>query len=134
VGRVFRDVTEGELRVLNVLWDEASATIRQLTDAIYPEGTAGQYATVQKLLERLERKGYVRRDRSSRAHLFRATIGRDEVIGWGLQELANGLCSGSVASLFLELVKPSRLTPQQHEALRKLVDQLDRQASRKGRR
>lgn len=134
MGRVFRDVTEGELRVLNVLWDEASATIRQLTGAIYPEGTAGQYATVQKLLERLERKGYVSRDRSSRAHLFRAMIGRDEVIGWGLQELAKGLCSGSVASLFSELVKPSRLTPEQREALRKLVEELDRQATRRGRR
>ena len=134
MGRVFRDVTEGELSVLNVLWDEALGTIRQLTGVIYPEGTPAQYATVQKLLERLERKDYVSRDRSSRAHLFRATIGRDEVIGWGLQELANGLCSGSVASLFSELVKPSRLTPEEHEALRKLVEELDCQASRKGRR
>jgi len=134
VGRVFRDVTEGELRVLNVLWDEGSATIRQLTGAIYPEGTAGQYATVQKLLERLERKGYVSRDRRSRAHRFRATIGRDELIGWGLQELADGICGGSVVSLFSELVEPSRLTPDQRAALRKLVAELDRQATRKGRR
>jgi len=129
---VFRDVTDGELNVLNVLWGEGSATIRQLTDAIYPEGTAGQYATVQKLLERLEGKGYVSRDRSGRAHLFRATIGRDEVIGWGIQELAKGLCSGSVASLFSELVKPHRLTPKERETLRKLVEELDRQATKKG--
>ena len=134
MGLVFRGVTDGELDVLNVLWDEGSATIRRLTDAIYPERTAGQYATVQKLLERLERRGYVGRDRSSRAHLFRATIGRDEIIGWGLQELANGICGGSLASLFSELVEPSQLAPEEHEALRKLVEELDRQATRKGRR
>ena len=133
MARVFRDVTEGELGVLNVLWDEESATIRQLTDALYAEGTPGQYATVQKLLERLEGKGFVSRDRSRRAHLFRATIGREEVIGWGLQELADGLCGGSVASLFSELVRPRRLTEEERHALRKLVGGLDRQGTSKGR-
>ncbi|MFH1923149.1 MAG: BlaI/MecI/CopY family transcriptional regulator [Planctomycetota bacterium] len=134
MARVFRDVTEGELRVLNVLWDERSATIRQLTDTLYPEGTAGQYATVQKLLERLEKKGFVRRDRSSRAHLFRATIAREQVIGWGLQELANGLSGGSVLSLFSQLVKPSRLTDKERQALRSLAADLDRQTTHKRRR
>jgi len=128
VARVFRDVTEGELRVLNVLWDERSATIRQLTDTLYPEGTAGQYATIQKLLERLEGKGFVRRNRSSRAHLFRATIGREELIGWGIQELADGLCGGSVLSLFSELAGPSRLTEKERQTLRKLVADLDHKA------
>jgi len=34
MARVFRDVTEGELAVLNVLWDEGPTTIRRLTDVI----------------------------------------------------------------------------------------------------
>jgi BlaI family penicillinase repressor len=134
VARLFGDVTEGEVAVLNVLWDAGPAAIRQLTDAIYPEGTAGQYATVQKLLERLEHKGFVRRDRSARAHQFSATIRREELIGWGLQELADGLCGGSVASLVSELVKPNRLTPEERETLRKLVAELDRQATARRRR
>ena len=37
---------------------------RDLADALYPDGTPAHYTTVQKLLERLEAKGYVasRRD------------------------------------------------------------------------
>ncbi len=127
MGRLFRDVTDGEIGVLNVLWEQEVATIRQLTDAIYSEGTPGQYATVQKHLERLEARRYVIRNRSERTHLFRAAIGRDELIGWGLQELADGVCGGSVASLFAELVKPNRLSAPQRESLRKLVAELDRQ-------
>ena len=130
MARLFRDVTEGELRVLNVLWDEGATTIRQLTDTLYSERTAGQYATIQKLLERLEGKGFVRRSRSSRAHLFRATIGREELIGWGLQELADGLSGGSMLSLFSELAKPSRLTEKERQTLRKLVAELDQKASK----
>ncbi len=125
MARVFRDVTEGELAVLNVLWDEGPTTIRRLTDVIYPKGTYAQYATVQKLLERLEAKGCVSRDRSNRAHKFQSLVAREELIGWGLQELANGICGGSVTSLFSELIGSRRLTRKEREALRKLVADLD---------
>ena len=44
----------GELDVLRALWEDGPATIRALTDRLYPRGGASEYATVQKLLERLE--------------------------------------------------------------------------------
>ena len=46
-----QDVTDAELAVLQVLWSEGPATIRQLTETIYPDSGPGYYATVQKLLE-----------------------------------------------------------------------------------
>ena len=75
-----------ELAVLQVLWDGGPATIRQLTDAVYPGGGTAQYATVQKLLERLERKQCVRRDRGGSAHVFTATIAREELLGVGVKQ------------------------------------------------
>ena len=68
--RDFQDLPDAELAVLNELWDRGPATIRQLTDSLYPEGTGAHYATVQKLLERLEGKGCVARDRRALAHVF----------------------------------------------------------------
>ena len=50
----FQDVTDAELAVLQALWELRAATIRQLTDQLYPRGNVSHYATVQKLLERLE--------------------------------------------------------------------------------
>src|SRR5262245_12665392 len=49
----FRDVSDQELAVLHVLWDRGPATIRQVTDVLYPDGTDANYASVQKFLERL---------------------------------------------------------------------------------
>ena len=54
MARTPQDVTDAELAVLQILWDGGAATIRQLTDVLYPGGGTAQYATVQKLLERLE--------------------------------------------------------------------------------
>src|SRR5262245_64603041 len=92
MARTPQDVTDTELGVLSALWDAGPATIRRITDRLYPDGGVAQYATVQKLLERLEAKGYVRRDRSQSVHVFAATVGRDDLLGRRLQTLAEQLC------------------------------------------
>ena len=49
--------------MLQVLWERGEATRRQVADTLYPGGSESHYATVQKLLERLEKKGFVRHGR-----------------------------------------------------------------------
>jgi BlaI family penicillinase repressor len=117
-------VTDTELAILREIWDRGSATIRQITDALYPEGTAPQYATVQKLLERLEAKDCVARDRSERAHLFRALVTRDEYLGYRLQALADRLCDGSTMPLLTNLVQARAISSEDRESLRELIDEL----------
>ena len=72
-----QDVTDAELSVLQALWDYGPAATRQLAGRLYPGGTASHAATVQKLLERLENKGFVRRRRDSSPQLFEPAIQRD---------------------------------------------------------
>jgi len=120
----FERVTDTELSLLNHLWDRGVATIRELTDATYPDGTYAQYATVQKLLERLESKRFVTRDRSERAHLFTATVTRREFIGSRIQGMANELCGGSLTALLTNLVETTSLSVQERKSLRDLVKRL----------
>jgi BlaI family penicillinase repressor len=129
-----QDVTETELAVLQVLWDEGPATIRHITDFVYPEGGAAHYATVQKLLERLETKGCVTRDRRPAAHTFAAAMGRDDLIGRRLQAMAEQLCGGSLTPLLTHLVKGRRLSARERQDLRDLIDELDRANKSKGER
>jgi BlaI family penicillinase repressor len=129
------DVPDAELAVLRELWDKGPAAIRQLTDVLYPGGSDAHYATVQKLLERLEAKGCIARDTSTRAHTFRATIAREELIGRQLQTVAEKLCEGSMTPLLTHLVRAKRLTHTEWEALRNLIDELAPPAKHKaGRR
>jgi predicted transcriptional regulator len=123
----FRDVTDAELGVLQVLWEQDWTTIRQLTDALYPGGTDVHYATVQKLLERLEEKNHVERDRSGHAHRFRARTDRDTVVGYRLRVMAEKLCGGMMAPLLTHLVRAETLSTRERQQLRALIDDLDRQ-------
>jgi BlaI family transcriptional regulator, penicillinase repressor len=126
MARTPRDVTDAELAVLQVLWDQGPATIRRLTDLLYPGGATAQYATVQKLLERREAKGCVCRERTAGAHVFAAALARDELIGRRLQDVAEKLCGGSLTPLLTHLVRTRRLSARERRELRDLIDGLDR--------
>ena len=120
-------LTDAEFAVLEPLWRSGPQTIRQLTAALYPEQSVSDYATVQKLLERLETKRCVRRDRSHAAHVFRAVIEREALIDGQLQEIADKLCDGSLVPVLNQLVRRTRLSAKDREQLRKLLEEGNKQ-------
>src|SRR5215471_8029574 len=119
------DVTEAELALLQSLWEAGPATIRQLVERVYKQGGTSVYATVQKLLDRLEAKGCVRRDRAGPVHVFRAAIDRDELIGRRLRAVADSLCGGSLSPLLTQLVEGRGLSEAERRELRDLIGRLD---------
>ena len=116
------NVTDAELRVLHALWDLGACTIRKLTDHLYPGGGQSSYATVQKLLDRLEEAGCVARDRSAMTHIFVAAVSRDDFIGGQLRVVADRLCGGSVTPLLTHLLKTEALSDDERKELRKLLN------------
>lgn len=126
MARVPQDVTDAELAVLEVLWQAGSATVRHIAEVLYSGCNASQHATVQKLLERLEGKNCVRRDRGSWPHTFEPVIARDELIVRKLQQTADRLCEGAVQPLLMHLVKAGRLSADDRRSLRELLDQLEK--------
>ncbi len=127
-------VTDSELAILQVLWERGSATVRDLSGQLYGRSAASQQATVQKLLERLEGKGCVRRDRGTWPHTFHPAIDRQDLIGRQLQQTADKLCDGSLQPLLSHLVKAVRLTPEDRQSLRELLEELNDQNQRKGKK
>ncbi len=61
MARKARDVTEAELGVLQVLWNHGARTIREVAAILDAPNQDVYYATVKKLLERLDAQGFVRR-------------------------------------------------------------------------
>ena len=135
MARTPQDVTDTELAILQILWDQGPSTRRQITDVLYPRGGPAQYATVQKLLERLEAKGFVAaKNRGQGVLTFAVSVDRDELISRKLQEMAEKLCGGSMTPLLMNLVRAQPLTDHQLDELRSFVEDLRRRAKRKGER
>jgi predicted transcriptional regulator len=132
MARTPQDVTDTELAILQILWDQGPSTRRQITDALYPRGGPAQYATVQKLLERLEAKGFVAaKNRGQGVLTFTVSVDRDELISRKLQEMAEKLCGGSITPLLMNLVRARPLTDRQLDELRSFIEDLRRRGKRK---
>lgn len=127
MARTPRDVTDAELEVLRALWETPEATIRTLADRVYPNGGASEYGTVQKLLERLEDKGYVTHRPEGRQNVYAARLGREDLVARRLRETADALCDGSLTPLLTHLVSGARLSKEELRDLRRLVDGLSRE-------
>ena len=125
MSRAPQDVTDEELCVLQSLWANGPMTVRQIANELYPGGGSSEYATVQKLLERLRRKEYVSRNRDVWPHLFAAEVDRDELISRRLQTAADQLCNGSLQPLIMTLVKSQKLSAEERTTLRGLLDDID---------
>jgi BlaI family penicillinase repressor len=132
MARTPQDVTDAELAVLRVLWEQGAATRRQLTDVLYPSGGPAYYTTVQKLLERLEAKGCVEPERGAGAVSFRATVDRERLLSRRLQAVADKLCEGSLTPLLTNLIRAGQLSQRQLTDLRELLDELKKPAPAKG--
>lgn len=131
MARKGQDVTEAELAVLQALWRGEGMTIRQVAEVLSPQNVDGYYATVKKLLERLEAKRFVRRTPQGIAFVYEATVDRDELVGQRLKSLAESLCEGSVTPLLTQLAQHERLNKKQQTALLSLIEELAKEEGAK---
>jgi len=132
MGRTPREITDTELSLLNELWQRPSATVQELTEILYGNTAPALLATVRKLLDRMEAKGCVTRDRNRWPHHYSAVVKREDLAGNRLQATADELFDGDLAPLLTHLVRSQKLTAKDREDLRKALDELDRKGSGKG--
>jgi predicted transcriptional regulator len=123
--RPLASITGAELRVMEELWQRSEATIRDLRDALYPEGGNSKFTTVQKLLARLAAKDLVRRRKDEANWIFQATVARDDLIGGELRRVADRLGGNSLTPLLTYLVEAGELTSKERAHLRSLLDDDD---------
>jgi len=115
-------LANAELAVMDLLWQNDRLTARQIREQLYPDETKAQHGTVQRLLQRLEDKGYVQRDCSLSVHLFSAAISRRTYAGQQLESLADRLTAGSFAPLITHLVEARKISHDEIDRIRAILD------------
>lgn len=118
-------LSDAEHQVLNVLWDDGPSSVRQIRQAIEATGRSWAPTTVNTLLTRLEKKGFVEVDKSEFAHVFRPKITREVLVQQRLQQLADAFCDGSKTPLMLALAETQKFSDQEVAEFRQLLDRLE---------
>ena len=115
-------LANAELAVIELLWAQGRLTARSIREQLYPRATKAQHGTVQRLLQRLEDKGFVERDRTLPGHLFAPLVSREDYAGSQLESLAAKLTGGSLAPLITHLIQEKKISRAEIKRLRQILD------------
>ncbi len=120
--------TEGELKILGVIWERNSATVREVHDELRKRVEIG-YTTVLKLMQIMIEKGLLARDTSVRPQVFRAARPRRQTQRLLLGQLVDRAFSGSPGPLVLQALALRKSTPEELAEIRALIDKLEEKGS-----
>ncbi len=114
-------VSRAETEILRIVWSLKSATVKEICDSLSKDRSAN-YATVQTLLRRLEKKGYVRHELKGKAHVFTAAVKQEDVVKRTVGDFVERLFGGDPLPLMLHLADQSELEPEDVKRLKKLIE------------
>jgi BlaI family transcriptional regulator, penicillinase repressor len=114
-----RKPTDAELAILRVLWTRGPSTVREVAETM---GREGAYTTILKLMQIMTDKGLVKRDDSSRTHVYKATSSEDQTQRQLVTDLVDKVFEGSAAKLVLQALAAGKASPEELAEIRKLLD------------
>ncbi len=113
-------LTEGELRLMQILWDLGSGTVSDVAAAL-PRRRGLAYNTVLTTLRILEAKGYVMRRKDGRAHVYSPLVDRASARKSALRHLVSRFFDDSPELLVLNLLDDERVLPEELSRLKAAI-------------
>lgn len=116
------NLTEAELRLMDVLWERGSATVADVVEAL-PKESGLAYNTVLTTMRILEDKGYLAHSKSEegRAFVYRPVVGREEASRNAVRYLVSRFFRNSPELLVLNLLEDEELSETELQKIRQLL-------------
>jgi BlaI family penicillinase repressor len=111
-----------QLKIMRVLWDRGRASAREITEHLNQDEPIA-HSTVQTLLRKLETKGAVRHDATERTFFFLPCVAEENVRRGATHDLVGRVFGGSPAELMSYLLKNERVSRNELEDIRRLIDE-----------
>ena len=114
------NLTDAELRLMEVLWQKRSATVAEVVEAL-PKELDLAYSTVLTTMRILEDKGYVRHTKEGRAFVYQPLVERMEASRNAVRQLVSKFFGNSREQLVLHLLEDEEVTERELRQIRKLL-------------
>jgi len=113
-------LTEAELRIMNVLWDNGSATVHEVLQAL-PAQPVLAYNSVLTIVRILEKKGYVKHEKDKRAHVYTPCVDRKDASRFEVRHLVSRFFGNSDEMLVLNILEEKSIDPEELRKIRELL-------------
>lgn len=115
-----RTLTDGEHRIMEVLWEKGSATVAEVAEALQgKDGSA--YTTVLTMLRIMHEKGYLSCRKDGRAHVYTPKVKRETAARKAVRQLLQKFFAGSPGELVLAFLREEDLRPEELDELKRRI-------------
>ena len=116
--------TEGELELLQVMWEQGPSTVREIHDALPGERGVG-YTTTLKVMQKMMNKGLVKRDESTRSHIYTPVLKAEQTRKQLASDLVQKGFGGSAARLVVAALSSKKASKEELAEIRRLLDEIE---------
>lgn len=113
-------LSEGEWKLMNLLWEAAPRTIGELVTALAGD-TGWTKATVNVMLTRLAEKGAVAVDATGRSKLFTPLLGREDAVRREARSCLEKVKPGGLGLLLSAMTEDCALTEEELAELERIL-------------
>ncbi|HZH36657.1 MAG TPA: BlaI/MecI/CopY family transcriptional regulator [Flavisolibacter sp.] len=120
--------TESELEILQILWTNGTATVRDVHEHLAETKDVG-YTTTLKLMQIMHEKGLVKRDESMRTHVYQPNVNKEKTQKHLLTKMIDSLFGGSSTQLVLQALGSGeqKVSAAELEEIQKMIENLKKQ-------
>lgn len=118
-----KELTQRELDVMHVFWNQDEATAEEARDALQQKGEELAYVTVANLIRGLADRGILEQTTKERPFRYRALKSFEEISSSLLGDLMTRLFAGSRQSMLVHLLAAEKLSKEEREYLLSVIEE-----------
>jgi predicted transcriptional regulator len=114
-------LSEAQLEIMHVVWDGGEVTVTDVWNVLARRRPVARN-TVLTLMDRLEKKGWLKRRADGQAHYYAAAVPRAATLGSVVRRLVDAAFAGSAEAMVLALLEGRGLSEEEARRIRQLID------------
>ncbi|MFZ0477926.1 MAG: BlaI/MecI/CopY family transcriptional regulator [Terriglobales bacterium] len=121
--RTEANLTSAQLEIMNLFWEHGELGVAQVWKLLSERRRLARN-TVQTMLTRLVEKGWLQARSEGTAFCFRASRPRKSTLRGMVSQLLDNAFGGSASGLIMALLEAKRLSPDEVQRIRSLIDEM----------
>ena len=119
-----KSLSRQELEIMKLIWrlDKEEVTVRDVYEELRLRRRIA-YTSVMGTMQSLDRKGFLRKWKEGRAHIYQPTRPRDEVVREVVADLVERVFGGSSEALMLHLVERHDVSKVKLRELEQMIEE-----------
>jgi len=119
--------TASELEILNILWSKGPSTVREVHEVLEKSKDAG-YTTTLKLMQIMHEKKLLKRDESSKSHVYTADVSQAKMKSQLVKGMIDTVFNGSATQLVMQALGSYKANAAELDEIKKYLKEMEQKS------